>query len=341
MSLAATRAERRSLPFSGVRLPAQIAAATALAACTGPQSTLDTAGVDADRVADLFWAMFAGAAVIWLLVVGLAVYATRIRPQRHDERTGLILIIGGGVVFPVVVLTALLAYGIGMMPELRAADPGGLRVAVSGEQWWWRVQYRPPGAPPVESANEIRLPVGRRVVLELTSPDVIHSFWIPPLAGKVDMIPGRTNEIVVEPTRAGSFRGQCAEYCGTSHALMAFSVVIMESPAYDAWLAEQARQAAPPAEPAIAAGADAFQRAGCGACHAVRGTPAAGVIGPDLTHVGGRESLGAGILPNDAGAFVRWIAETDRVKPDVHMPAFGMLPAAELQAMAVYLESLR
>jgi cytochrome c oxidase subunit 2 len=216
-----------------------------------------------------------------------------------------------------------------------------LRLEVSGEQWWWRVTYRPQGGRPVASANEVRLPLGQRVEITLTSPDVLHSFWIPSLAGKVDMIPGRVNRIVIEPTRAGSFRGQCAEFCGLSHALMAFTVEVMEPEAFAAWLEHAAQPAAPPAGGEAATGARLFLELGCGGCHAVRGTPADGVIGPDLTHLASRGSLGAGILPNDHEGLVRWIAATPEEKPGVHMPAFGMLPAEELEALATYLEGLK
>ena len=155
------------------------------------------------------------------------------------------------------------------------------------------------------------------------------------------MIPGRRTQLVLEPTAAGIYRGVCAEFCGASHALMAFRVVVQERPEFDAWLARQAAPAAAPADGLAAAGAEAFLRNGCGACHAVRGTPALGTVGPDLTHVGGRLSLGAGILPNDPEAFLRFVSLTGEIKPSVHMPAFGMLPAAELEAIAAYLEALQ
>ena len=331
---------RASLRWGRLGLAA-CALTVVLGGCGGVQSALDPAGREAHDVAVLFWAMLAGSAVIWLGVVGAAVYATRIRPGPHEQRVGRALILGGGVALPLVVLTGLLVPGLAMIPALRAPAVDPLRIEVSGEQWWWRVAYLRPGMEPVESANEVRLPRGRRVELVLVSPDVIHSFWIPSLAGKIDMIPGRVNRMVLEPTRTGLFRGQCAEFCGTSHALMAFAVVVMEPDAFDAWLAHAAAPAAPPPpDGPVAAGAQLFADLGCGGCHAIRGTGARGVIGPDLTHVGGRETLGAGILPNDHGAFVRWIAATHEVKPDVRMPAFGMLPPSELDALAAYLESL-
>lgn len=312
-----------------------------LASCSGPQSALEPAGRGAERIADLFWWMAVGAGVIWLLVVGLALHATRFRSESYSQREATLLIIGGGVVLPTVMLTGLLAYGLALLPELLLPAPeGSLKIAVSGEQWWWRIRYRPPGGGTLELANEIRLPVGEPVEFLLESPDVIHSFWIPSLGGKVDMIPGRRNRLTLEPTRTGVFRGVCAEYCGTSHALMSFPVVVMAKEDFARWLAHQAQPAQAPTEPLAARGQELFLAHGCGACHTVRGTPADGVVGPDLTHVGSRLSLGAGILPNEPSDFLHWIARTETVKPEVQMPAFGMLPQEDLRALAAYLDGL-
>lgn len=310
--------------------------------CDGPQSALDPAGRAAERIADLFWLMTGGAVVIWLAVMGLTLYCVRARLEAHAHRRTNVLIIGGGAVVPTVLLTALLIYGLMPLPTLLApAPPGSLRIVVSGEQWWWRVRYHTASDAIVELANEIRLPVNEPVEFQLESPDVIHSFWIPSLGGKVDMIPGRVTRLVLEPTRTGVFRGVCAEYCGTSHALMAFAVVVQDKADFARWLAQQATAASPPTDPLATRGQEIFLANGCGACHAIRGTPANGVIGPDLTHVGGRVSLGAGILPNEPDDFVRWVAHTQRVKPAVLMPAFGMLPPEELRALAAYLDSLQ
>jgi cytochrome c oxidase subunit II len=316
--------------------------ALSLAGCSGPQSALDPAGRGAERIADLFWWMTTGSILIWLAVIGLAVYAIRVRPEAHSHRQSQLMIIGGGAIIPTLVLAGLLVYGLALMPGLLTPAPeGSLKIAVTGEQWWWRVRYLPPGGEAVELANEIRLPVGERVEFSLQSPDVIHSFWIPALGGKIDMIPGRVNRLTLEPTRTGVFRGVCAEYCGTSHALMNFSVVVLEKEEFARWLAHQAEPAQEPTPTLAAHGQMLFLANGCSACHTIRGTPADGVVGPDLTHVGGRLSLGAGILPNDPEAFLRWIAHTEDVKPGVHMPAFGVLPAEDLQALAAYLEGLQ
>jgi cytochrome c oxidase subunit 2 len=310
--------------------------------CDGPQSALTPAGRDAERIATLFWWMTIGGAFIWTAVVGLAAYVVHFKSKAHSHRAANLLILGGGVAFPVVVLAGLLAYGLSLMPDMLALPPkGGIEIAVTGEQWWWRVRYLSPDGSAVDLANEIRLPVGQRVALRLESPDVIHAFWVPSLAGKIDMIPGRVNRIALEPTRTGVFRGACAEYCGASHAFMNFYVVVTEKSAFDAWLLHQQQPASLPSEPLGARGHRAFISNGCGACHTVRGTPADGVVGPDLTHVGGRVSLAAGMLFNEADAFAKWIAGTEALKPGVHMPAFNMLPADDLRAIAAYLDGLR
>lgn len=315
-----------------------------LAGCDGPQSALDPAGHGAERIAELFWWMAAGASIIWLAVVGLALYAIRTQPEAHSHREAQLLIIGGGAVVPTVVLGGLLTYGLALLPTLLPpASESLLQVAIIGEQWWWRVRYLMSDSNDgtVELANEIRLPIGERVVFHLESSDVIHSFWIPALGGKIDMFPGRRTRLTLVPTRTGVFRGVCAEYCGTSHALMSFSVVVLERKDFAVWLTHQQAPARPPVGPLATRSQELFLANGCGACHTVRGTPADGVVGPDLTHVGSRLSLGAGILPNDLDAFLRWITHTDDVKPGVHMPAFGMLPPEDLQALAAYLEGLQ
>jgi cytochrome c oxidase subunit 2 len=305
-----------------------------------PQSALDTAGRDAARIAELFTVMTIGGLLIWAAVVAIAVYAIRAR-ESHSQRVADVLILGGGVAFPTVALGALLAYGLPMLPALLAPpSDGGMRIHVIGKQWWWRVQYTT-GRGIVETANEIRLPINQRVELELTSPDVIHSFWVPSIAGKMDLIPGRTTRLALEPTRTGVFRGACAEYCGTSHALMAFAVVVLERGEFERWLDAQARPALTPADGPAARGGAAFVVNGCTACHTIRGTAAAGRIGPDLTHVGSRLRIAAGTLSNDPAAFVKWIANTDVIKPGVHMPAFRALSGDDLSVLAAYLDGLQ
>ena len=308
--------------------------------CGGVQSALDTAGRDAQWIAHLFVVMTAGAVIIWAIVVALAVYAIRTH-ERYSERAANLLVIGGGVALPTVVLAALLAYGLPVLPRLLTPAPdGNLQIDVTGKQWWWRVRYvSDRGA--IETANELRLPVGQRVNLRLDSTDVIHSFWVPSIAGKMDLIPGRVTHLALEPTRTGVFRGACAEYCGTSHALMAFHVVVMERDEFDAWLEQEAQPAQAPLRAEATRGQAEFIANGCGACHTVRGSAADGRVGPDLTHVGSRLRIGAGALSSEPESFLKWIAHADVVKPGVHMPAFRALPAESLSSLAAYLDGLQ
>ena len=313
----------------------------AVAACDGTQSVLDPHGPQAREMAELWWVMAAGAVLIWLFVVGCAVYATRIRPAVHENFAGTAFIVGGGVILPVVVLSALLTYSFLLAREQVAVSGDGLRIEVIGKQWWWEVRYFPPGAEePVIGANEVRLPAGQPVEVSLRATDVIHSFWIPNLAGKTDMIPGSVNRMVIHADAPGVFRGQCAEYCGGPHALMAFYAVAMAPDDFAAWLEREARPARTPEEPFLVEGRELFVASGCGACHTIRGIAAEGELGPDLTHVGGRRSLAAGILPNNVGTIAGWIADPQRIKPNNKMPAFNTFSGEELRALAAYLASL-
>ena len=326
-----------TVPATTARTGALLGLCLALGACSGPQSALDPGGVAAERIAELFWQMLAGAVVIWCMVLGTAVYASRRPPSAWSDSKALAMILWAGAILPTVVLAGLLVHGLRLMPELRVSNHSDLRIEVVGEQFWWRVTYQVPGQPPVVSANEIRMPAGATVEVVLDSPDVIHSFWIPSLAGKTDLIPGRTTRQQLKPSKPGIYRGACAEFCGSSHALMAMIAVVMEPADFEEWLAAEAG----PAAPSPGRGADAFHAHGCGACHTVRGTKAAGVIGPDLTHLGSRHSVGAGILENTPDAIARFVAHTEALKPGVRMPAYAMLPGDELDALATWLDSLQ
>lgn len=348
-SLRADRRDVRQSRAHARRCPARpsLGAATSgllaclLTGCAGQQSSLDPAGTHASRIAELFWVLIIGSAVIWLGVVAVAVYATYAPPRPLGRKARQLLVFGGGVAFPVVVLTVVLTHSLWTLPDhLGPAPAGSLTVEVTGLQWWWRVRYAGPSGP-IELANEIHLPVGEPVQIELESADVIHSFWVPSLGGKVDMIPGRRTRLRLEPSKVGVYRGTCAEYCGASHAFMAFYVVVEDRASFDRWLAEQAKPARAADGEMAMRGSEHFVAHGCGACHAVRGTRARGVIGPDLTHVGGRVSLAAGILPSDADSFRRWVSRASFIKPNVHMPAFSALPDDELRALAAYLEALQ
>ncbi|MGN7294202.1 cytochrome c oxidase subunit II [Rhizobium sp. SAFR-030] len=332
------------------RLSAAAFLSVSLSSCSGVQSALDPAGSEASAVATLFWVMVVGGGVIWLGVIGLMIYASRKSRSLMGEAGASKVIFFGGVAFPVVVLAGLLSYAVWLMPAMRpwfGGEGEGLRrIEVTGEQFWWRVRYLDTSGKVIrESANEVRMPVGERVLFRLKASDVIHSFWIPSIGGKMDAIPGRINELQLMATKPGSYRGVCAEFCGTSHALMAFTVQAMPASELDAWLAAAPAPAVSPnpggpapADPAP--GLALFLRHGCAACHAIDGTEAEGRIGPDLTRFGQRPTIGAGTLPNTHENLVRFIRAPDQIKPNVRMPAYGMLPEDELAAIAEYLRGL-
>lgn len=317
-----------------------IAAPFLLVACEGAQSVLNPAGRDAAVLAILFWVMLVGAVLLWLAVNGLILFVTRIAPRPLDRRAAETLIVGGGIVLPVAVLSALLVFALSEMPQQRARGEG-LTVRVTGHQFWWRVEYWPEGAAaPVVSANEVRLPTGQRSEIVLNAERVIHSFWIPALGGKTDMIPGRETRLSLEPTKTGEYRGQCTEFCGESHAHMAFGAITMTPGDFDDWLSAQAEPARTDPRGKAAAGARLFLSEGCGGCHAIRGTPADAAVGPDLTHLASRTTLAAGILPMSRPALRDWIADPAAHKPGVEMPAYDHLEPDELDALATYLMGL-
>lgn len=307
-----------------------------LTAAAARASALEPASLEAARIALLTWWMFGCALVIWLAVLALTWACVRANPEHFTRRRAWLIIAGGGAILPAAVLAMLLSVGLAMLPALIApAPPGSLTVAVDGELWWWRVRY---GA--VATANEIHLPVGEPVELQLASDNVIHAFWVPALGGKMDMIPGRATRMAITPTRTGVYPGACAEFCGTSHARMRFEVVVEEKAAFQRWLAHQATPATPPSRPLAARGQTAFLANGCGGCHAVRGTAATGLIGPDLTHVASRRQIAAGTRARTPATLARWIETPEVMKPGTHMPRYAMLPAAEREALVAYLESL-
>lgn len=308
----------------------------ALAACNRQQSALAPFGDDAAQIQTMTLVMVAGAVVIAVGVAALMVWAVRAPEGRLGLKGGERLILIGGGLIPTIVLLALLTYSLPAMRP-RAVARGDLVVSVTGEQFWWRVRYEPAGAPLVVTANEIRIPVGRTVQFRLLGGDVIHSFWIPGLGGKIDMIPGRQNLLPVRATKPGVYRGQCTEFCGLSHALMAFDVVAMPPAAFDAWIAQQRV----PARAAASVGGALFGQQGCGGCHAIRGAGHAGMIGPDLSHFGARRTLGAGTLAPTEVNLASFIRHPEQHKPGVRMPAFPHLSVAEALAIAQYLRGLQ
>jgi cytochrome c oxidase subunit II len=274
-----------------------------------------------------------------VVVMALLVVALRGSDAWRGRLSRRALILGGGIAFPVVALSALLVYSFGALASISPARAiAGPHIEVTGELWWWRVRYKDAGgATLLETANEIHIPVGQPVELVLRSSDVIHSFWVPNLAGKMDMIPGHVNRLRLQAREPGTFRGQCAEFCGAQHARMALYVVAAPPQEHAAWLEAQ-RQ---PASLQAGNGRALFEQGRCGACHSIRGTDAAGTLGPDLTHVGSRSTLGAGTIPNQPGAIAAWIAHVQELKPGSRMPAYRQYTDAELQALAGYLAGLR
>ncbi len=306
----------------------------------GIQSTLHAAsGSGAALIHELSMVLFAGATLILLIVIGLVMYGIASGPRRIVIRHWIIY---GGLVFPIVTLSALLAYSLSIGNSLDVHAPSNaLRIQVTGKQWWWEVRYEmPDNAPAVVLANELHIPIGQPVEILLTTSDVIHSFWVPALAGKVDMIPGRINRLVIRSDRPGVYRGQCAEYCGGQHALMAFHLVAQPDEQFRSWLARQAQPASIPDDPSLKSGYELFFRGGCAECHTVRGTPATGQLGPDLTHIGSRRSLGAGLLGNHVGTMAGWIAGAQDLKPGNRMPSVNAYTGRELRLVAAWLASL-
>ena len=311
-----------------------------LSGCSGPQSTLDPAGPSAASIHFLGMIMYAGAAAVTLLVVVLMLAPfMRWRARRVDSR---FFIWGGGVALPALTLTALVPYVMTFGHETRASTGSdNLAVDITGNLYWWEISYRlDGGAVPVVSANELRIPIGEPVEVVLETRDVIHSFWSPSLAGKLDMVPGRVTRMTFQADRPGVFRGQCAEFCGTQHALMAFDVVAMPRAAFDAWLARLSQPVPRPETSELREGMELFLGLGCGGCHTVRGLSES-PLGPDLTQIGARRSVGAGALPGGLDGITRWLSASEHIKPGNAMPSYEHLAEEQIRSIAGYLESLK
>lgn len=306
-----------------------------------PPPIFDPAGPFAWPITTLGWVLLAMAGFVLLIVLGALYVALWGGAGIRAKLGGTKAVWIGGVAFPAVVLTLLLVYGLTLTRQLsEPAPPDAMRVRITGEMWWWRIAYLDrQGRTILHDANELHIPAGRKIVLELESADVIHSFWVPRLSGKLDMIPGRRNPMVIQADKPGVYGGQCAEYCGGPHALMGF-VVVAHPPAQFEQLMRRrlARNAmAAPSTP----GEGLFSSAGCAACHRIAGSPANGSAGPDLTFVGSRRTLGAGILPNNRGTLMGWVANSQAIKPHNRMPSYTVLSGREVSGIATYLEAQR
>lgn len=316
------------------------------------QSVLHPAGADAAIIHQFTWVLFVGATVIFLFV--MALLALAMRRQARPIRPA-IWIFGAGIAFPVVVLTCLLAWSTWRSAQLAPqTSHQALAISVTGKMWWWEVRYRDPASNrEIITANEIHIPVGEPVYLGMTASDVIHSLWVPSLAGKRDMIPGRVTGLTLRADKPGVYRGQCAEYCGEQHARMAFHVIALPRAEFDAWLARQAAPSLPADTTVLQRGRDAFLAQQCQACHTIRGVTDVppfseqariadtSRLGPDLTHVGSRREIAAGTLRNHRGTLAGWIADPQSIKPGVFMPPSQDLDGETLRALATYLEHLK
>jgi cytochrome c oxidase subunit 2 len=305
-----------------------------------PAQWADFAGPVAGAITELAHGVVLAGAVLLAALTVLMLHAVLSGPRPVRQRRWLL---GGGVILPAAAVGALLLYAFvvgAARPVMPPLEP--VQIEVIGRQWWWEVRYTgADGETRIALANEVHVPVGRPVALQLSSADVLHGFWVPALTGKVGMVPGRRRHLSFMADRAGVFRGQCADYCGTQHARMGLQVIAQEEDAFRAWLARQAAPAIPPVDPFLREGRDVFMHAGCSGCHTVRGTEAQGEIGPDLTHVGSRRTLAAGTLANDSSRLAEWIAHSQQIKPGNLMPSMTQLRQRELRALAAYLASLQ
>lgn len=299
----------------------------------GSQDTSRIAGLAAGETLWLTIAMSVAAAVIFAIVMGLVALAWR---GRGTARAWWI--IGGGVVFPVVVLALLFTASTLVLRSIAGPVAPAHVIEVTGKQFWWNVIYDPDGRA-LRDANEIVLPLGEPVEIRLKSSDVIHSFWVPSIAGKMDMIPGRVNRLTVTATREGRFRGQCAEFCGLAHPLMAFEAVVLPPDEFDAFLADLDGDASDAVTPQQRRGAEVFRENGCIACHRVAGLSEAR-IGPDLTRIGQRATLGAGMWDMNTGNLAGWIVDVGDMKPGAEMPSYNQLSGPDLRALVAWLEGL-
>ncbi len=313
-----------------------------LALAQHPGSVFDGATPQARSISDYFVLVLILAAVVFVIVEGLLVYVLlrfRARPgdgrprpvfeKQHLEITWTVI--------PILLVALLFVLMLPVMGAAEDAPPDAYTVTAIGHQFWWEFRYPEQNA---IAANEMHIPVGEKIRLRLQSADVIHSFWIPRLNGKLDLIPGQTNEWVLEADTPGEYMGQCAELCGVQHAWMLLRVFAQPRPEFDAWVAQQAQPAAAPTDPTAQQGAEIFRQQACGNCHTISGSHDPGGVAPNLTHVGSRTTLAAGALTNTAENMRRWIHNPQDIKPGANMPTFK-LSDAELNAVVTYLEGLK
>ena len=309
------------------------------------QSVLAAAGIQAERIESLWWVIFWVTSVVTVIVLGLLAIAVRrgVRATAisSDDR-GLLRSIGIGTAATVVILFGLLAASVLTSRALASQrEAGVLEIEVTAYQWWWAVEYQHPEPEQrVRTANELHIPVGRTVSIKLLANDVIHSFWVPALHGKLDAIPGHEAELWLRADRAGTYRGQCAEFCGHQHAHMAFVVVAEPSDDFERWIQAQRQTAHQPGTADAQRGLQLVQQSACVMCHTIRGTAAGGRIAPDLTHFATRSTIAAGTRPRTAQYLDQWIRDPQAIKPGSRMPQLA-LSDADRSAIVAYLEQLK
>lgn len=323
-----------------------------LGGCTAIQSTLNPSGPAAHRIATMQWWMLILFCVATVVMWALYVWAAKRNPGTLEDHApsdtggGQGWILYGGMLIPFVILFVLFIGGLVLMQSFPIHDPSHSdtppSIVVIGHQWWWEVHYLSgPSGPAFTTADEIHIPVNQPVTLELKTADVIHSFWVPALHGKVDMIPGHPNFIRIEASHEGMYQGQCSSYCGKEHALMRLLVIAQPADQYQAWLELQRQPGAEPTTPQAIQGEQVFLSAKCVECHTVRGTSAAGLKGPDLTHVGNLRYLAANVFPNNDAYLAAWITHAQSLKPGALMPDLPDFTGQQLLDMVAYLRQLK
>jgi cytochrome c oxidase subunit 2 len=340
----------RRIPFWSIAL---CCALMCLVSCHGNQVALNAKGLQAARIERLWWFMFSivvGVYIVVVVWVGSAVLRSRtsasvteIPPQVNaaaDKR--MTIVVGSAIGLTVILLFVMLTSSVmtgHAISGLTSKNP--VAIDIIGHQWWWEVRYEATQADQtVITANEIHIPVGQPVVIKTSSVDVIHSFWAPNLHGKRDLIPGYQNALWIQADEAGTYRGQCAEFCGHQHAHMAFFVIAETPDKFNAWLAQQVSTPPEPADPVAKQGEQVFLTHTCVMCHTVRGNGSGGKFGPDLTHIASRNTIAAGTLPNNRGNLAGWILDSQSIKPGNKMPP-NPLPSDDLNALLAYLETLK
>lgn len=309
---------------------------------TPGDSVLEPAGIQAARIADLFWVYLAISTAVFLLVGAAFVCAIvrRRTPEPATDRSRK-RAVAGAIALSFIVLVVMLVLSAATSRALASlGTKNAIQVEVTGHKWWWEFTYPANDAgPQFRTAYEMHVPVGRPIEIKLASADVIHSFWIPSLHGKRDAIPGKNTTLVLEASEPGRYQGQCAEYCGTQHANMRFVVVAESQEDFDKWLAHSRSPSRAPTDDTMRAGLDVFVKSRCIVCHAIGGTEALASVGPDLTHLASRKEVAMGSLPNSRGHLAGWIVDPQSTKPGVVMPGTPLSPP-DLNALVAYLGSL-